>query len=138
LLLLIIKNNLNLLVSENFRNNPNIDFHSLWKQPKFIDFWKILESIPTLAFAHCKSNSIILTSHHIYNSSTLLSCLAFIFNLKFIFNFISYRQLKFISFPKLHNNPNIDWRSLWKQLNYINFTSYLQFIHITFMLSIHY
>ena len=40
-------------------------------------------------------------------------------------------------FKNFGNDLNINFCSLWKQLNYISFTSHLRFIRILFILSIH-
>jgi hypothetical protein len=110
------------LVFENFETTSALAF--VQKQFKFIGFqnlrkrsqhclsfiakatqihWfsKTLETILTLAFAHCESN----------------------------INSLVYENFR--------NDPNIGFHLLRKQLNYIDFTSYLWFIHITFIRSIH-
>jgi len=93
------------LVFESFRNDLNISFRSLQKQLNYIGFrelkkwpqhwlsfikkttqlhWfsKTLKMILTLAFVYCKSNSITLVSHHIYDSSVFFSFLAFMISTK--------------------------------------------------------
>jgi hypothetical protein len=99
------KSNSTTLVSESFENDLIIGFHLLQKQLNYIGFrelkkwpqhwlsfikkttqlhWfsKTLKMILTLAFVHCKSNSISLVSHHIYDSSVFFSFLAFMISTK--------------------------------------------------------